>query len=132
MAIKPIPNRCIWCLEGPPSVTFKSESHVLPECVGNKQQQVLPPGIVCDRCNESFSRKVEPALIDDPIFSTQVGILQLRDVDSQFTYKHSHSGIHRTAHMAAEVSANKITMNTHYEIEGQPDNANEVRTISKS
>ena len=75
---------------------------------------------------------MEPELIDEPIFSTLTGILELRDVDSNFTYEHSPSGIHRTAHMAAEVSANRITLNTQYEIKGQPDKPNEVRTISKS
>ena len=132
MEPKPVPNRCIWCLEEPPSATFKSESHVLPECVGNEQQQVLPPGIVCDKCNNYFGTKLEPALIDEPIISTLVGVLELRDVDSDFTYQHSPSGIHRAARMSAEVSANKITVTTQYEIKGQPDKLNEVRTISKS
>lgn len=130
MAIKPVPNRCIWCLEEPPSATFKSESHVLPECVGNEQQQVLPPGIVCDRCNESFSRKVEPALIDDPIFSTRVAILQLRDKNKEFIYEPSPSGVHRNVHIDAKVSGNKITAaTTQYEIQGQPSKPYENRSI---
>jgi hypothetical protein len=132
MTPKPIPNRCIWCLKEPPSATFKSESHVLPECVGNIRQQILPRGVVCDSCNHYFGNKLEPKLIDEPIFSTLVGILELRDIDSQFTYTHSPSGIHRTAHMSAEVSANRITLTTQYEIKGQPDKPKEVRTISKS
>ena len=132
MATKPIPNRCIWCHGEPPSVTFNSESHVLPECVGNERQQVLPPGIVCDRCNKSFGRKVEPALIDDPIFNARVGILQLRDKKSEFTYERSPSGVHRTAHMEAEVSANRVTLVTQYEIKGQPGKPNETRLIKKS
>jgi len=130
MEPKPIPNRCIWCLEEPPSATFKSESHVLPECVGNEQQQVLPPGIVCDHCNESFSRKVEPTLIDDPIFSTRVGILQLRDKNGVFVYEPSPSGVHRKVHLDARISGNKITVDTtQYEIKGQPSNPYESRSI---
>jgi hypothetical protein len=132
MEPKPVPNRCIWCLEEPPNATFKSESHVLPKCIGNIEKQVLPPGIVCDRCNKSFGRKVEPALIDEPILSTLAGILELRDIDSNFTYAHSPSGIHRIAHTEAEVSANRITLNTQYQIKGQPDKPDETRTISKS
>jgi hypothetical protein len=132
MAIKPVPNRCIWCLEVSPSVTFSSESHVLPECVGNLGKQVLPQGIVCDKCNHFFGTGLEPKFIDEPIFSTLVGILELRDVNSQFIYKHSPSGIHRTAHIAAKVTPNRITITTQYEIEGQPDNPKEVRTINKS
>lgn len=130
MEPKPVPNRCIWCLEEPPSATFKSESHVLPECVGNEHQQVLPPGIVCDRCNRSFGRKVEPALIDDPIFSTRVGILQLRDKNGKFVYEPSPSGVHRKVHVDAKVSGNKITVaTTQYEIKGQPSKPYENRSI---
>jgi hypothetical protein len=130
MAAKPVPNRCIWCLEEPPSATFKSESHVLPECVGNEQQQVLPPGVVCDSCNQFFGRRVEPALIDDPIFGTRVGILQLRDKNKEFVYEHSPSGVHRKVHMDVKVSGNKITVSTtQYEIQGQPSKPYENRYI---
>jgi hypothetical protein len=132
VAIKPIPNRCIWCLEEPPSATFKSESHVLPKCLGNIDKQVLPPGIVCDKCNNYFGTSLEPEFIDEPIISTLAGILEHRDIDSKFTYKHSPSGIHRAAHMSAEVSANRITLTTQYEIKGQPDKPEEIRTITKS
>lgn len=132
MATKQIPNRCIWCLKKTPSATFNSESHVLPECVGNERQQVLPQGIVCDDCNNHFGTKVEVTLIDDPIFEARVGILQLRDRKGEFAYERSPSGVHRIAHMAAEVSANKIALITHYEIKGQPGKPNETRTISKS
>ncbi len=55
---------CIWC-GGP---TNDSEvSHVLPECFGNRDTQVLPKGTVCRPCNNYFGSKVEPALIEDPV-----------------------------------------------------------------
>lgn len=132
MATKQIPNRCIWCRGEPPSATFGSESHVLPECVGNERQQVLPQGIVCDDCNNYFGTKVEPTLIDDPIFATVVGVLQLRDKKSEFIYEHSPLGVHRIVHTEAEVSANRVTLITQYEITGQPGKPNETRTIKKS
>lgn len=132
MEPKPVPNRCIWCLEESPNANFKSESHVLPECIGNIGKQVLPQGVVCDKCNNYFGTKLEPALIDEPILSTLAGILELRDIDSNFTYEHSPSGIHRIAHTEAEVSANRITLNTQYQIKGQLDKPNETRMISKS
>jgi hypothetical protein len=131
MVAKSVPYRCIWCLEEPPSATFGSESHVLPECVGNIAQQILPKGIVCDNCNQFFGRRLEPTLINEPILSTLVAILGLRDIGSQFTYQHSPSGVHRASHIAAEVSGNRIVLTTQYEIEGQPNKPNEVRTISK-
>jgi len=131
MALESAPYRCIWCLEEPPGATFDSESHVLPECVGNIAQQILAKGIVCDNCNQFFGRRLEPTLIDEPIFSTLVAVLGLRDIGSQFTYQHSPSGVHRACHVAAEVSASRIVLITQYEIEGQPNKPNEVRTISK-
>ena len=132
MAVKPVPNRCIWCLKEPPNATFETESHVLPKCIGNIAKQVLPKGVVCDKCNHYYGTGLEPKLIDEPILSTLVGILQLRDIHSQFTYEHSPSGVHRTAHMAWDISANRVTLTTQYEIKGQPDKPNEDRTISKS
>ena len=71
-------------------------------------------------------------MIKEPILSTLVAILGLRDIDSQFAYEHSPSGVHRTAHITTEVSANRITVITQYEIEGQPNEPSEVRTIRKS
>ena len=129
MATKQIPNRCIWCLEKPPSATFNSESHVLPECVGNERQQVLPQGIVCDDCNHFFGGKVERALIDDPIFATIVGILQLRDKNREFVYERSPSGVQRDVHTDAKVSGNTVTVTTQCKIQGQPSKPYEDRSI---
>lgn len=132
MAAKPVPHQCIWCLKDPSSATFRSRSHVLPKCTGNIEEQVLPKGVVCDECNNYFSGELEDRFIKEPILSTLVEILGLRDKESQFTYEHSPSGVHRTAHITATVSANRITVATQYEIEGQPDKPSEVRTITRS
>jgi hypothetical protein len=132
MPAKSVVNKCIWCLEAPSSTTFNSESHVLPECLGNEYQQVLPKGIVCDKCNNYFGTKLEPKLIDEPILDTIVGILELRDIDSQFTYNRSPSGIRRQVHMTTVISANKFTLTTQYEIDGQPDHLKETRIITRS
>jgi len=132
VALKATPYRCIWCLKDPSGVTFRSRSHVLPECIGNIDEQVLPKGIVCDECNNYFSGELEDRLIKEPILSTLVAILGLRDKDSEFAYEHSPSGVHRTAHITAKVSANRITVITQYEIEGQPNKPSEVKTIRRS
>lgn len=130
MVTKQIPNRCIWCFREPSSgATFNTESHVLPECVGNIKKQVLPPGIVCDDCNHHFGGKVERALIDDPIFATIVGILQLRDKNREFVYEHSPSGVYRDIYVDANVSGNKVTVTTQYKIHGQPSRLYEDRLI---
>jgi hypothetical protein len=127
--IKQVPCRCIWCLRESPDATFRSESHVLPECVGNKWQQVLPPGIVCDKCNNYFGSNVEPILLDDPLFKTIVGILQLRDKEDVFAYERSPSGIHRNIHIDTSISGNIITVTTQYKIQGQPNRPYEDRQI---
>lgn len=129
--IRAIPYQCIWCLKDRSGAAFDSESHVLPKCIGNIAKQVLPKGVVCDKCNKYFGIELEPRFIEDPIISTQVAILGFRDLSSQFTYKHSFFGVHRTAQMVAKVSANRITLTTYYEIEGQPNKPNEFRTITK-
>lgn len=55
--------RCIFCRN--PSSASTSVEHVIPESLGNKRH-VLPKGIVCDRCNNYFSRKVEKPFLDLP------------------------------------------------------------------
>jgi len=131
-ALKPTSYQCIWCLKDPSSVTFRSRSHVLPQCIGNIDKQVLPKGVVCDECNNYFAGELEDRLIKEPILSTLAAILGLRDKDSQFAYEHSRSGVHRTAHITAKVSANRITVTTQYEIEGQPNKPSEVKTVPRS
>lgn len=44
----------------------KSVEHIIPESLGNSTL-VLERGLVCDRCNNYFARKVEKPLLDSPI-----------------------------------------------------------------
>jgi hypothetical protein len=62
--MKRLGKNCIWC--GLPTVD-SDVSHVLPECFGNRDEQVLPKGTVCRSCNNYFGSKIEPALVDDPV-----------------------------------------------------------------
>lgn len=55
--------RCIFCKQS--SVNAKSREHILPESIGNTTQ-VLPRGIVCDKCNNYFAREVEKPFLEDP------------------------------------------------------------------
>jgi hypothetical protein len=48
--------RCIFC--GQDSSQSKSVEHIIPESFGNSTA-ILPKGIVCDKCNNYFARKVE-------------------------------------------------------------------------
>ncbi|MBI9013903.1 MAG: hypothetical protein JEZ08_16835 [Clostridiales bacterium] len=52
---------CIFCKKS--SVGSKSVEHIVPESLGNLSQ-VLPIGIVCDKCNNYFARKVEKPFME--------------------------------------------------------------------
>jgi HNH endonuclease len=41
----------------------RSVEHIIPESLGNTRS-TLPPGVVCDRCNNYFARKVEKPLLE--------------------------------------------------------------------
>lgn len=60
--------RCIFCKCQSSSST--SREHIIPESLGNKEH-MLPPGVVCDRCNNYIAREVEKPLLDSPYFKEQ-------------------------------------------------------------
>lgn len=53
--------RCLFCKQA--SSDSHSREHVIPESLGNKSM-VLPPGVVCDSCNNYFARKVERPVLE--------------------------------------------------------------------
>lgn len=53
--------RCLFCKAD--SLSSHSVEHILPESIGNTQH-VLPPGVVCDKCNNYFSREVEKPFLE--------------------------------------------------------------------
>ena len=57
--------RCIFCK----SDTSKSKSieHIIPESLGNTEH-ILPVGVVCDKCNNYFARKIEKPLLESIYF----------------------------------------------------------------
>lgn len=56
---------CIFCRED--AAQSRSREHIFPESLGNTEH-VLPPGVVCDRCNNYFARKIEGPLLDIEYF----------------------------------------------------------------
>ena len=121
-----IPWKCIWCLkELVDSET--DESHVLPECLGNDDQQVLPKGVVCKKCNQYFGQKVEPVLLRDPLLHIMAVVLRLRDPDDMnefrdkiFDTSHPPVGeVKRNATLNAELSSDNFTVDVKYSIEGR-------------
>ncbi len=57
--------RCIFCKNT--SAESKSVEHIIPESLGNTAH-TLPPGIVCDKCNQYFALKVEKPVLDSSVF----------------------------------------------------------------
>ena len=57
--------KCIFCKSD--SSGSRSVEHVIPESLGNTEH-ILPPGVVCDKCNNYFACKVEGPLLADPYF----------------------------------------------------------------
>lgn len=57
--------RCIFCKKD--SSSSRSVEHIIPESLGNKAH-ILPRGIVCDKCNNYFSLKIEKPLLELPYF----------------------------------------------------------------
>lgn len=53
--------RCLFCKEN--SDSSKSIEHIIPESLGNTTL-TLRPGVVCDKCNNYFARKVEKPFLD--------------------------------------------------------------------
>ncbi|WP_312102249.1 HNH endonuclease [Pygmaiobacter massiliensis] len=53
--------RCLFCKQD--STQSKSVEHIIPESLGNTHH-TLPAGVVCDKCNNYFARKVEKPFLD--------------------------------------------------------------------
>jgi hypothetical protein len=56
---------CIFCRGD--SSRSRSQEHVVPQSLGNSLHK-LPPGIVCDKCNQYFAIKVEKPVLDSEYF----------------------------------------------------------------
>lgn len=76
----PLSGRCIWCraLTPPNSRLITDVGHVLPACLGN-ERYILPPGVVCRRCNNSFGSKLEPILLDFAPLRMSAALLEVVD-----------------------------------------------------
>lgn len=62
-------QKCIFCKQD--STNSQSVEHIIPESLGN-EELVLDKGVVCDKCNNYFSREIE-----DPVLNLD-GFKQLR------------------------------------------------------
>ena len=53
--------RCLFCKLD--SDSSRSAEHIIPESLGGLSH-ILPPGVVCDKCNNYFSREVEKPFLE--------------------------------------------------------------------
>jgi hypothetical protein len=116
-------KNCIWCEE---PTNDSDVSHVLPECFGNRDAQVLPKGTVCRSCNNYFGSKIEPALVEDPVIHAICVALRVVDPgdahvfrDRLFDQNHTpvasperRVGLHLTVH------ASSFELDVAYEVKG--------------
>jgi len=58
-------TRCIFCKKDAGS--SRSVEHIVPESLGNKEH-TLPPGVVCDSCNNYFASSVEQPVLESVYF----------------------------------------------------------------
>jgi hypothetical protein len=66
--------QCIFCKRD--SNGSLSIEHVIPESLGNTEH-TLPPGVVCDKCNNYFASKVEGPLLSEPYFRNQCSLANI-------------------------------------------------------
>ena len=59
--------RCIFCKRN--SNGSRSVEHIIPESLGN-EEHVLPPGVVCDACNNYFASSIEQVVLESGEFKT--------------------------------------------------------------
>jgi hypothetical protein len=62
------PNDCLFCRRQ--NTSFQRVEHPIPESLGN-DDFILPPGWVCDACNQYFGAKIEARVLSMPPFSIE-------------------------------------------------------------
>jgi hypothetical protein len=63
----------------------------MPESIGSKKR-VLPPGIVCDHCNNYFARKVEGPILNHPSMRNFRAWYQVPTKRGTYPWMHGHIG----------------------------------------
>jgi len=69
-------SRCLFCLsaDGP----FTRDEHPIPESLGN-DDTIMPPGIVCDSCNQYFGTKLEQPVLNAAPFGVERVVQAIRN-----------------------------------------------------
>jgi hypothetical protein len=51
--------KCIYCLEEKTKSAFKKREHIIPQCFGKFDSNLVLKQVVCDQCNQFFGDKIE-------------------------------------------------------------------------
>ena len=91
----PVPGQCIWCRTPIDALSgFQTDtSHVLNQCLGNANQQILPPGVVCLACNNYFGAKIDPALLAFAPLRMMAALLEVMNPRKQRLFQSSVLGL---------------------------------------
>ncbi|MES0489503.1 MAG: HNH endonuclease [Leptospirales bacterium] len=81
--------RCIFCKKD--SASSKSVEHIMPESIGSKKR-VLPRGVVCDKCNNYFARKIEGPVLSHPSMRNLRAWYQVPNKRGKFPSLRGHIG----------------------------------------
>jgi HNH endonuclease len=81
--------RCIFCKND--SSNSRSIEHVIPESLGSKRR-ILKAGIVCDKCNNYFARKVESPVINHPSMKNFRAWYQVPNKRGRYPALHGYVG----------------------------------------
>jgi hypothetical protein len=85
---------CIFCRDN--TTASRSVEHVIPEPLGNTTL-TLPPGVVCDKCNHYFARKIEKPLLE----SAEIIALRFSPENTKQEENHSISNRYRGSNCAS-------------------------------
>ncbi|MBI3780265.1 MAG: hypothetical protein HY278_04290 [candidate division NC10 bacterium] len=127
---------CIWCK----APTDNSDvSHVLPECFGNRDAQVLPKGTMCRSCNNYLGSKIEPALVEDPIIHAICVTLRVVDPGDANVFRdrlfdQDHKPVappQRNVQLNLTIRADALELEASYEVKGTIRRAFDRRWVAR-
>jgi hypothetical protein len=101
-------QKCMYCEKTEES--FGPNKHIAPESLGNTL--ILPPGIVCNSCDNYFGRQVEYAAVNHPILSFIRTSLSVKNKKRRYT---SFATISSNMHGRASGIPHTVIQREHYQ-----------------
>ncbi len=80
-------NKCIFCLLE--STSFSRREHIIPESLGG--EKLLPPGMVCDKCNQYLS-KIENEALTKSVLSLSRSLMSIKTKKGKYSHHKGFRG----------------------------------------